>query len=279
MSDSLDLEFAVTYRHRIFFTEGAFASGNPVLADLFAGDRAIALTATNQGLRAHSWGIRYDTIWQDLLNPVVQRSILRDLKNHAIVAAVLAPPCQTFSIAQNRASAIRTTEEPWGVTDRALTPKESELIKLCSALAHVAVNFFRQCVASRVPACVEHPRTSRLWRTGELKQLMKLKCCRTVLLDQCQFGAQRQTSTQIWFCHVDPQDLAAFERLCKPHSGLCSASLKPHHGLSGLAPGGTHWARLAASYPKKLAHAIVHALTAEHVARATFNQPAHQPTL
>ena len=37
MDDSLDLEFAVTYRHRIFFTEGAFAAGNRVLADLFAG--------------------------------------------------------------------------------------------------------------------------------------------------------------------------------------------------------------------------------------------------
>jgi hypothetical protein len=43
MSDSLDLEFAVTYRHRIFFTEGAFASGNRVLADLFAGAKVIPI--------------------------------------------------------------------------------------------------------------------------------------------------------------------------------------------------------------------------------------------
>ena len=41
MDDSLDLEFAVTYRHRIFFTEGAFALGNHVLADLFAGAKVI----------------------------------------------------------------------------------------------------------------------------------------------------------------------------------------------------------------------------------------------
>ena len=32
MDDSLDLEFSVTYRHRIFFTEHAFAAGNRVLA-------------------------------------------------------------------------------------------------------------------------------------------------------------------------------------------------------------------------------------------------------
>ena len=43
MDDSLDLEFAVTYRHRIFFTEGAFASGNRVLADLFAGAKVIPI--------------------------------------------------------------------------------------------------------------------------------------------------------------------------------------------------------------------------------------------
>jgi len=43
MSDSLDLEFTVTYRHRIFFTEGAFAAGNRVLADLFAGAKVIPI--------------------------------------------------------------------------------------------------------------------------------------------------------------------------------------------------------------------------------------------
>ena len=43
MSDSLELEFAVTYRHRIFFTEGAFAAGNRVLADLFEGAKVIPI--------------------------------------------------------------------------------------------------------------------------------------------------------------------------------------------------------------------------------------------
>jgi len=43
MDDSLDLEFSVTYRHRIFFTEHAFASGNRVLADLFAGAKVIPI--------------------------------------------------------------------------------------------------------------------------------------------------------------------------------------------------------------------------------------------
>ena len=43
MDDSLDLEFAVTYRHRIFFTEGAFDAGNRVLADLFAGAKVIPI--------------------------------------------------------------------------------------------------------------------------------------------------------------------------------------------------------------------------------------------
>ena len=43
MDDSLDLEFTVTYRHRIFFTEQAFAAGNRVLADLFAGAKVIPI--------------------------------------------------------------------------------------------------------------------------------------------------------------------------------------------------------------------------------------------
>lgn len=43
MPDSLDLSFSVTFRHRIFFTEGAFAAGNRVLVDLFAGAKVIPI--------------------------------------------------------------------------------------------------------------------------------------------------------------------------------------------------------------------------------------------
>lgn len=43
MDDSLDLEFKVTYRHRIFFTEGAFTAGNTVLSSLIGSAKVIPL--------------------------------------------------------------------------------------------------------------------------------------------------------------------------------------------------------------------------------------------
>ena len=43
MDDSLDLEFSVTYRHRIFFTEDAFAPGNTVLSGLLGSAKVIPL--------------------------------------------------------------------------------------------------------------------------------------------------------------------------------------------------------------------------------------------
>jgi len=43
MDESLDLEFAVTYRHRIFFTEYAFASTNKILAELVGKAKVIPI--------------------------------------------------------------------------------------------------------------------------------------------------------------------------------------------------------------------------------------------
>jgi len=50
MDDSIDLEFSVTYRHRIFFTEDAFRAGNRVLAGLFGGAKVIPMV--DSGLAA-----------------------------------------------------------------------------------------------------------------------------------------------------------------------------------------------------------------------------------
>ncbi len=43
MDDSIDLEFSVTYRHRIFFTEDAFRPGNRVLSGLFGAAKVIPM--------------------------------------------------------------------------------------------------------------------------------------------------------------------------------------------------------------------------------------------
>ena len=55
MDDSLDLEFKVTYRHRIFFTENAFAARNRVLADLIGQAKVIPLV--DAGLSASCPGL------------------------------------------------------------------------------------------------------------------------------------------------------------------------------------------------------------------------------
>ena len=44
-----------------------------------------------------------------------------------MLAATLAPPCTTFSVAQDRTSVIRTKDEPWGIHD--LNAKDAEKVK------------------------------------------------------------------------------------------------------------------------------------------------------
>ncbi|MFM9000501.1 MAG: 3-dehydroquinate synthase, partial [Opitutia bacterium] len=58
MDDSIDLEFSVTYRHRILFTEDAFRKGNRVLAGLFGGAKVIPMV--DSGLAAARPGMLAD---------------------------------------------------------------------------------------------------------------------------------------------------------------------------------------------------------------------------
>ena len=82
------------------------------LADLFAGCRAVSRAAEAQGFRARSWGVIYDAEWQDLLSPAVLRAIKADARDGRLVAAVMAPPCQTFSLAHDRSRPARSREMP-----------------------------------------------------------------------------------------------------------------------------------------------------------------------
>ncbi len=95
MDESLDLEFAVTYRHRIFFTERAFASSNKILADLVG--KAKVIPIVDAGLVQSSpklleemvaygraWGINFTR------TPLVLTGGEIAKKNSAVVKAALA---------------------------------------------------------------------------------------------------------------------------------------------------------------------------------------------
>lgn len=51
----------------------------------------------------------------DLTTPAVLQSVKYDIAKHRILAAMLAPPCSSFSVARDRTRVIRNKEYPWGL--------------------------------------------------------------------------------------------------------------------------------------------------------------------
>ncbi|CAK0880972.1 unnamed protein product, partial [Prorocentrum cordatum] len=105
------------------------------LGDLFAGCRAVSRAAEAEGFRARSWDVIYDAEWQDLLSPAVLRAIKSDARAGRLVAAAMAPPCQTFSLAHDRSRPVRSREKPWGFPASELTPADAEAVELGNRLA------------------------------------------------------------------------------------------------------------------------------------------------
>ena len=244
------------------------------LGDLFAGCRAVSRAAEAEGFRARSWDVIYDAQWQDLLSPAVLRAIKADARAGRLVAATMAPPCQTFSLAHDRSRPVRSREKPWGFPASEMTPADAEAVELGNRLARVALSLFRFFLKLGVPVILEHPLTSRLWHTAEVCDLSHHKNVSLVELDQCQYGARWKKPTRLLCAHVNQEDIIKLTRRCRPKGCICSRTGKPHWQLSGGGPGGLRRTRIASEYPPGLARAMVSTLLASTVEkRACLSHP------
>ncbi|CAK0866856.1 unnamed protein product [Prorocentrum cordatum] len=126
------------------------------LGDLFAGCRAVSRAAEAEGFRARSWDVIYDAKWQDLLSPAVLRAIKADARAGRLVAATMAPPCQTFSLAHDRSRPVRSREKPWGFPASELTPADAEAVELgLKDSIVVGIHYYTASLAAVCPACPE----------------------------------------------------------------------------------------------------------------------------
>ena len=86
------------------------------MADFFAGSGGVARAARALGFSARE-GELLQGENHDLTRPCVQRKIQFDIQKGLILAAMLAPPCSSFSQARDRTRVIRSRDHPWGLPD------------------------------------------------------------------------------------------------------------------------------------------------------------------
>ena len=228
-------------------------------ADFFSGEGGVAKAARRLGYAAREWELSNGPSY-DLTLPQVQRRIRQDIQQGLILAAMLAPPCSSFSIARDRTSVIRTKLFPWGLPREQLSEADWVRVQTGNRCFKAALKIISWLDQHGIPWIFENPFTSKCWYLPPLQKLATAAHVQTVVVDFCFYQTLWRKRTQLLRGNLDSQDVARLRHLCTGR-GLCSFSCKPHFQLTGSNHQGTPWTRIAQPYPRGLCRDLAFSLT------------------
>ena len=233
-------------RTRQSFATIAVAKGKYV-ADLFAGSGRVSQAIRAAGFNSREWEVLKDAEG-DLTRPAVLQSIKFDIEKRHVVAAMLAPPCSSFSVARGRTLVVRDKSHPWGLPG----PPSHEQAK---------VEVGNKCVTSALYVIrwldEQKPHSPKMWQLPPLVRLLSALNTEEIILDFCCFGTRWRKRTRFLCGNID------LERLRKQcdGTGICSRT-RPHVQLTGSHRTGMRMTLIAKPYPHALCHALAHAASA-----------------
>lgn len=211
--------------------------------------------------------IVYDENLCNLREETASNRWCRHLREGRFVAAVGAPPCETWSVARLRAwlaqdggpAPVRTIDAPWGMTDNSLRLQRQ--VDCANDLMHTWMTFMALSLCSHTPFLMEHPAPSlkyvlaaSIWRTEELGWFKLVEEVRETLIFQGRFGAVAAKPT-----HLLNYDLPFLsESLARWEDKQCDASRWIE--LKGKDSKGNFLTAQAKEYPPRLNAAIIDAI-------------------
>ena len=250
------------------------------------------MTSATRNFDVFEFDIRWH-LKNDLLSQSVQRRIRGWIRSGLIVAVWMGPPCNSFSRARDRPGGpppLRSDEHPNGLPN--LAPHDAEKVRCGNTLARFSISIFQCCAYLQVPATIENPETSRLWKLESFQTARLTSRTTWTSTDFCQDGTpwRKRTaflSTQLH--HVagrvvnynapEMRDfnapfvrrslMEAAMRKCDGHTAdltsrrkCCSRSHRPHQLLRGIQPStGRFFTIVAEPYPRGLCRRLVQAYT------------------
>ena len=226
--------------------------------DFFSGKGGVARAARKLGFESREWELLHGNNG-DLTSPGVLFKIRVDIRKGKVLAAMLAPPCSSFSPARDRTMVIRSQEYPWGLPD--LPPHEQEKVdigNLCFLSAFKIIEWLDQ---AGIPWILENPHASKCWYLPQLQALQQSSHTHTVVVDFCQYHTIWRKRTRLLCGNINTDDLERMRlRRCSGTRGYCSRTQRKHFQLSGSNKKGIPWTRVAQPYPPRLCHDLAHAL-------------------
>ena len=241
------------------------------LADFFAGCGRVSAAARRMGFTSREWELCRGE-GHDLTRASVLKSIHRDISSKKIVAAMLATPCTSFSVARDRTRVIRTAVQPWGVDMTGASENDVKSLISGNATCWATIKILRALNAQRIPWIMENPHSSRIWHIPELRREFARAKAHFVTTDFCQWGTAWRKRTLLVCGNIDACDVAGLNRMCSGNKGICSRSQRKHHMLTGSNEKGIPWTRVAQPYPAGLARQLASSLLSAAKAQRTYNR-------
>ena len=230
--------------------------------DLFSGVGGVGRAMRRLGYKVVSVDIKHGAS-HDLSCRRVQRRILRLLRGGRVAAVMPGTPCTSFSLARNRTRVVRTSQFPWGLPDKSdWTDNDINSVKVGNKLARFTLQVLHLCQELSIPWCLENPFSSHLFK---LPGIVKLRDAGHVVFHRvcmCAFGARWRKPTGLLFGNVDLSKIHHYcTGNCKNHNGCCQFRRgRRHIILSGSAPAGVPWTRIAQAYPVPFSDALAQVL-------------------
>ena len=217
-----------------------------VFVELFCGKGCISAALEGDGFAAVGFDIRRGAHENHLVQEFFE--VLHGWITSGCIAGIwLGTPCTTWGQALRRP--LRSRRHPMGLPG--LSPSERARLDVGNATFKFSCKVIRLAVQWKVATYLENPAGSLMWHAPELARLLRDPSAQKVQLHMCQYGTPWRKATSVAAWHSLP--LTHLGLRCSGQSGICSKSQKPHVILSGHAPQGPHYTRLAAEYPRAFA--------------------------
>ena len=109
---------------------------------MFGGEAGVSRASKFLGVPAHTYEIERGPEF-DLCKRANLRRLCRDARARRLIAAMLATPCTSWSLARNRTNVIRSRRYPWGIRNplKPLSDRDRASLKLGNATMRATLFF------------------------------------------------------------------------------------------------------------------------------------------
>jgi len=240
--------------------------------DVCSGHGGVSRAIRALGFDSREIDILHGPRW-DVRSRRLQAQLARSIRSTEVIAMMCAPPCASFSVAQDRSGKLRDREHPWGLPG--LRTEQQARVDEGNSVARAILKLARMAERHRLPWIIENPHSSRFWNLPDIAALRSLPSVSESVVDFCMCGTMWRKRTRFLSGNIEECDLERLRGLrCQGRNGICARTRLPHFRLSGCAPSNKPWTVIAQPYPHRLCSHLAWLLTEN--ARSRFANESYR---